>query len=62
MVDLGPCLDEPALSPRKLATDELDTVDGEDADIVLVERVHVWPVVRGAPRRTVGARSSTSSG
>jgi hypothetical protein len=28
------------------ATDELDTVDGEAADIVLVERVHVRPVVR----------------
>jgi len=42
---LGPTLDEPALPPRKLATDELHRVDRKDADIILVERVEVGPVM-----------------
>jgi hypothetical protein len=45
-VDFRPRLDEPALPPGKLTTDELDRVDREDADVVLVVRVEVWSVVR----------------
>jgi hypothetical protein len=45
-VDFRPRLDEPALPPGKLTTDELDRVDREDADVILIVRVEVWSVVR----------------
>jgi len=45
-VDFRPRLDEPALPPGKLTTDELDRVDREDAEIILIVRVEVWSVVR----------------
>ena len=47
MVDLGPCLHEPPLSPRQLAADELDRIDSKNADLILIEGMKVGPMVRG---------------
>jgi len=57
-VNLGPRLDEPALPPRKLTTDELDRVDRNDADVILVVRMEVWSVVRS---RRLGKYSNDDS-
>lgn len=56
LVNLGPRLDEPALPPWQLTTDELDRVDRNDADVILVVRMEVWSVVRS--RRIARSRAS----
>lgn len=44
---LGPRLDEPPLPSRKLSANQFDRINCKDADIVLIERVEMWSVVRG---------------
>jgi hypothetical protein len=49
-VNLGPRLDEPALPPRKLTTDELDRIDRKDADVILDARLAVTRAIEGDAR------------
>ena len=44
-MNLSPCFHQPALALGKIAADELDGIDREDADVILVVRMEVRSMV-----------------
>src|SRR5207249_10134791 len=55
LMNLGPCFHESALPLGKAAADELDRIDGEDANIILIVRVEVRSMVG---RRRLGKHAN----
>jgi len=55
LMNLGPCFHESALLLGKAAADELDRIDGEDANIILIVRVEVRSMVG---RRRLGKHAN----
>jgi hypothetical protein len=54
LMNLDPCFHEPALPLGEATADDLNRIDGEDADIILIVRVEVRSMVAPQARQTCG--------